>query len=750
MMNAREQVLPQNSHSLRPQVDQYGKRAYQPVPSSQALYESGFKGDLNLRRAPDLYDPVDSYRGNGSALNHGLQHRSHDGQQDYEMGRNRTSRDNLNTVQSGYNLPRDHEGDHYRLDDKRPELSRDVRADSRYDQWRQDGSRQDGRREAELRREKERLLEEKRKEEAMRKELQRKEDQQKRLEDQRKKEQERKIEEQRKRERELKERERKLRERERFEREEKKRMEELKVKEAKLRRLEELAMKEKELKEKERKLKEDMRRKEEEDRRLAEIERKQIEEFKRREAAEERRKAAEERRRREKEDFEIMERRRIQEEEENLERMIRDRERKLCEREEELMKMEQMTEMREREYHRDLDNIKQKERQRMEELHVKQRELEEMEYRQRELELIELREKALREKETLHREFHKGSSSKYSHLESSKSRSKRSALSNKKYSKEESIKAKSSSKRSYDLKNPGLSKPDKKNKSAFQRLDVIDVDNTKKDDADEKRGSAFERLGEKISIKSRLGGKFSSRKAVPTAGGMEITVQNRGIEMEVLDEIGQVEEDEAFLAEQKEKERELKERLQKELNFPLNKGEEKLSVEKNDQEKNEKWSGEDTELTNNSGSGKRKSEVEPADLDSVVIKKRAKTPASENKNGEEKSLKVHTPTNLVGRLALILKDLPKPAVEAAKLTEEQKSVLKKKFTKKFVQSEVPDKILLLALANVNYDESLANLLVSRLIKQMSAPPAENTQSPVQEEVDLNENGDEEKLDYEVD
>ena len=32
-------------------------------------------------------------------------------------------------------------------------------------------------------------------------------------------------------------------------------------------------------------------------------------------------------------------------------------------------------------------------------------------------------------------------------------------------------------------------------------------------------------------------------------------------------------------------------------------------MEKNDQEKNEKSSGEDTELTNNSGSGKRKSEV---------------------------------------------------------------------------------------------------------------------------------------------
>jgi len=126
------------------------------------------------------------------------------------------------------------------------------------------------------------------------------------------------------------------------------------------------------------------------------------------------------------------------------------------------------------------------------------------------------------------------------------------------------------------------------------------------------------------------------------------------------------------------------------------------------------------------------------DPETIVIKKR------DAKNGEGgkdsgKSLTVNVPKNLVGRLALKLKEMPKPAVQPKTKTDKEKEALKKKMKNKFAGDDLPERIILLALENVLFDENRAVALLNKVVKD---------DVQVQEVVDLEY--EEDKLDYEAD
>jgi len=193
--------------------------------------------------------------------------------------------------------------------------------------------------------------------------------------------------------------------------------------------------------------------------------------------------------------------------------------------------------------------------------------------------------------------------------------------------------------------------------------------------------------------------------------------------LETIDQVGEIdigkseEEERKEMEESKERERQLKERLLREQEA------------KKKQEENQ---GENLEA-----------EGEP-DLDKVVIKKRDKR-ASSGKDDQGKSLTVRTPQNLVGKLASKLKELPKPAVEPKMKTDKEKLALKKKIKEKFSKSDLPEKILYLALENVAYDEKRANLLLNKMVDTKEQPNADT-----QELVTLDDDDDdEERLDYEA-
>jgi len=143
------------------------------------------------------------------------------------------------------------------------------------------------------------------------------------------------------------------------------------------------------------------------------------------------------------------------------------------------------------------------------------------------------------------------------------------------------------------------------------------------------------------------------------------------------------------------------------------------------------------------------------DLDKIVIKRRSDT-AKTPENGKhitktrtpEKSLTVKTPKNLVGTLAMVLKELPKPAIEGKVLDTEEKEDIKKKFKAKFMKENLPDRILELGIANVNYDQELGSLLISKLLKQIQDPAETDIQQ--QEEVNEVDQDEYNKLDYEID
>merc|ERR1719154_468783 len=163
--------------------------------------------------------------------------------------------------------------------------------------------------------------------------------------------------------------------------------------------------------------------------------------------------------------------------------------------------------------------------------------------KQREMELLHYKEIALKEKEALQAasRHHEEKDSRRSRERSRPSHSKTSAGGSRR-SRERSRPSHSKtsaggSKRELSRKNssrPELKKRTIRNDrqavtmsakgaskdSVFSRLKT-----TKDVEIPDNRGSAFERLGEKVTMKSRLGGKFA-RKAVPTQKGMSITVQN--------------------------------------------------------------------------------------------------------------------------------------------------------------------------------------------------------------------------------
>jgi len=130
-----------------------------------------------------------------------------------------------------------------------------------------------------------------------------------------------------------------------------------------------------------------------------------------------------------------------------------------------------------------------------------------------------------------------------------------------------------------------------------------------------------------------------------------------------------------------------------------------------------------------------------ADLDKVVIKKRAQRLSNE-KDDSNKSLTVRTPKNLVGKLAMKLKELPKPAVEPSVKTDKEKVALKKKIKDKYAKSDLPEKILYLALENVAYEEDRVILLLDKMTKDNTAQS-----SPTAEEIVTLD--DDDQLDYEA-
>lgn len=132
-------------------------------------------------------------------------------------------------------------------------------------------------------------------------------------------------------------------------------------------------------------------------------------------------------------------------------------------------------------------------------------------------------------------------------------------------------------------------------------------------------------------------------------------------------------------------------------------------------------------------------ENKEVDLDKIVIKKRSKTEAAANKTG--KSLVVKTPNNLVAKLALKLKELPKIAVVPSPKTPKEKMALKKKVKAKYMNENLPERILYLALEKVSYDEERVYLLLSKLVQP-------DTQVVEVEEVVVNLE-DEDMLDYEA-
>lgn len=250
--------------------------------------------------------------------------------------------------------------------------------------------------------------------------------------------------------------------------------------------------------------------------------------------------------------------------------------------------------------------------------------------------------------------------------------------------------------------------------------------------------AVFNRLGPKLPVKARLGGKSSVAGRSATSGGnkgMAITIGSGGggrvVAKKVdvnsyttIDEVGQVDvsnktakelaDEKKEQEEIKERERKLKERLLKEA-----------------QEKKK------------SGGGGEEAAPAIPNLDTVVIKRRsvAGNKAAADKNG--KTMTIKTPNNLVAKLAAKLKELPKPGVIPAQKSDKEKVQLKKKIKDKYKKEQLPEKILYLALENVAYDESRAILLISKMLKDDAAPNKEA-------DVVTLEDDDEEKLDFEAD
>jgi len=264
-----------------------------------------------------------------------------------------------------------------------------------------------------------------------------------------------------------------------------------------------------------------------------------------------------------------------------------------------------------------------------------------------------------------------------------------------------------------------------------------------RNDHNQKRGSAFQRLGDKVTIQSRLGGSNNARNVRGRTGPISVTVNSNyprkgnntdpiPEHFQTIDEVGEVDPEEE-LRQQKEREENLK--TERSIKERLLKAEE---------EKKRKLA----------------EAAEEIDLDKVVIKKRTKksndakaTAAS----SEDKVLVVKTPNSLVGLLAKKLKEMPKPVVAPKQKTAQQKSALKKKIKIKYAKTSIPEKILYMALENVGFDEKRGNQLINKLLQEEKSVNGENEVIQVDEEEDnivinLEDDDivDEDKLDYEAD
>jgi len=168
--------------------------------------------------------------------------------------------------------------------------------------------------------------------------------------------------------------------------------------------------------------------------------------------------------------------------------------------------------------------------------------------------------------------------------------------------------------------------------------------------------------------------------------------------------------------------------------------EEKPKVEsKNSKESNRRSKDEDSKSgsSRRSDKGKRSSEAEkkgaakksvkesprkrrektPVDLDKIVIKKRERK-QQEEKSADEKVLVVRRPNSLMGRLAELRKGLPRPQVEPAEKSEEERTVVRRSLREKYkAEEKITEKIIGTAMESVFFEEAAAEELINKLLEE---------------------------------
>merc|ERR1711934_1311088 len=108
----------------------------------------------------------------------------------------------------------------------------------------------------------------------------------------------------------------------------------------------------------------------------------------------------------------------------------------------------------------------------------------------------------------------------------------------------------------------------------------------------------------------------------------------------------------------------------------------------------------------------KRREKTPVDLDKIVIKKRERK-QQEEKSADEKVLVVRTPNSLMGRLAELRKGLPRPQVEPAEKSEEERTVVRRSLREKYKEEE---KITGTAMESVFFEEAAAEELINKLLE----------------------------------